>query len=75
LYAPWFDEKAEEGRKEKGLANGVKAERGRETLRKPLPTREVQKRGNREVRKKNTNARKINSPRHYKSNTVKIRGH
>jgi len=33
------------------------------TLRKPLPTREVQKGRNREVRKKNTNARKINRPR------------
>jgi len=37
LYAPWFDEKTEEGRKEKGLADGVKAERGRETLEKPYP--------------------------------------
>jgi len=39
LYAPWFDEKAEEGRKEKGLANGVKAERGRETLENPTHAR------------------------------------
>jgi len=29
--------KAEEGGKEKGLANGVKAERGREILEKPYP--------------------------------------
>jgi len=34
--------KAEEGGKEKGLANGVKADRGRETL----PTREEKNRGN-----------------------------
>jgi len=34
LYAPWFDEKAEEGRKEKGLASGVKIERGRENPKK-----------------------------------------
>ena len=34
LYGPWIDEKAEEGRKEKGLANGVKSERGRENPKK-----------------------------------------
>jgi len=42
---------------------GVKAERGKETLRKPLPTREVQKGRNREMRKKNANAKEINRPK------------
>jgi len=37
---------------------GLRRKGEEKTLRKPLPTREVQKGGNREVRKKNTNARK-----------------
>jgi len=45
LYAPWFDEKAEEGRKEKGLAKGVKLERGRENPRKTLPHARSSERG------------------------------
>jgi len=53
--------KNEEGKKVQQM--GVKVERGRETLRKPLPTREVQKGRNREMRKKNANAKKINRPR------------
>jgi len=36
---------------------------GKETLRKPLPTREVQKGRNREMGKKNANAKEINRPR------------
>jgi len=49
---------------------GVKVERGEETLRKPLPTREVQKGSNKEMRKKNANTKKISRPRQlcqYKS--------
>ena len=45
LYAPWFDEKAEEGRKEKGLANGVKAERGRENPKKTSTHARISERG------------------------------
>jgi len=35
-------------KKRKGSANEVKTERGRETLEKTLPTREIQKRGKNE---------------------------
>ena len=67
-YAPLKELKNEEGKKVQQM--GLKAERGKETLRKPLPTREVQKGKNREMREKNANAKKINRPRQlypYKS--------
>jgi len=53
--------------KRKGSVNRVKAKKGKETLRRPLPTREIQKRGeNEEMRRKRVEHKKcmnINSPR------------
>ncbi len=45
MYASRFDGRAEVGRKEKVSENGVKAERGRETLEKPYPRKKSRKEG------------------------------
>jgi len=54
--------KAEEGGKEKGLTNGVKAERGREILEKPYPC-EKSRTGEATKRVEHRNAENINSPK------------
>jgi len=52
-----------ENEEEKRFNEWGQEEKGEEALRKPLPMREVQNGRNREMRKKNGNARKINRPR------------
>jgi len=46
-------------KKRKGSANEVKTKRGRETLGKTLPPREIHKRESRGMGKKNTEMQKI----------------